>query len=167
VDFAVGLLTEALRDCPGDLAAWEAKGKLLQIGQRPAEAVAALEALLEHEPRHEGGLVTLGTILRDLGRKDEALTFWRRAVEVNPWVAEYQRNLVLLLADRDAWDEVRPHCLRWLELDPASTEARHVWVSYLLAKGRKQEAKVEYAKLRALRPPEREKLDAWFAERIR
>jgi tetratricopeptide (TPR) repeat protein len=166
-ELAVRLLSAALRDCPDDLGAREAKGKVLQALGRPTAAVEAFEALLRREPRHEGALVTLGAINRDLRRTGPALDYWRRAVEVNPQVAEYQKNLVRHLADRDAWDELRPHCRRWLDLDPASVEARHFWVQSLLKSGRKDEARVEFAKIRALRPPNLDKLEAWFAEQMR
>jgi Flp pilus assembly protein TadD len=165
--FAVGLLNNALEECPDDLDAWEAKGKILQIVGRPDEAVEALETLLQRAPRHEGALVTLGTIHRDLGRTDVALKYWRRAVTVNPWVAEYQKNLVFHLADRNAWEELRPHCRKWLELDPASVDARRIWVASLVKKGRKTEAEAEYRKIRALRPPNLDQLDGWFAELMR
>jgi Tfp pilus assembly protein PilF len=166
-EFACGLLSEALRDCPGDLDAWEAKGKLLQALGRPAAASDAFEALLERAPAHEGALVTLGAIHRDQGHADAALESWRRAVAVNPWVAEYRKNLVFLLADANAWDEVGPQCQKWLELDPASAEARQVWVQFLIKSGRKAEAEAEFAKLRALRPTTGPELDAWFARQMR
>ena len=165
-EYAITLLSEALRDYPGDLDAWEAKGKILQTLRRPVAAIDAFEALLARAPRHEGALVTLGTINRDLGRKEDALAYWRLAVEVNPWVAEYSKNLVLNLAERGAWQELRPHCKKWLDLDPASVEARQNWVRCLLNDGRKAEAEAEFAKIRALRPPNLDKLDAWFAEQL-
>jgi Tfp pilus assembly protein PilF len=166
-EFAIGLLNKSLRDCPGDLDAWEAKGKILQTLRRPTAALDAFESLLKQAPRHEGALVTLGTINRDLRRPDAALAYWRRAVEVNPWVPEYQKNLVLHLADCNAWKELSPHCQKWLQLDPASPEARQLWVQCLIKKGRRDEARAEFAKIRALRPPNLGKLEAWFAEQMR
>jgi Tfp pilus assembly protein PilF len=166
-EFAVNLLSESLLHSPDDADAREAKGKILQTLRRPAEAIAAFEALLKRAPRHEGALVTLGAIQRDRGQPSEALAYWRRAVEVNPWVAEYRKNLVFLLADRNAWEELRPHCQTWLELDPASVDARRIWVVCLIKGGRKTEAQAEYARIRALRPPNLSRLDAWFTEQIR
>ncbi len=166
-EFAVGLLDRALAECPGDKDALEAKGKILQTIQRPESAIAACETLLLRAPRHETALVTLGTIHRDLGRRAEAIDYWRRAVEVNPWVAEYRKNLATLLTGREAWDELRPHCCRWLELDPASVEARSLWVQCLLKEGKKPEAVAEYAKVQALEPPDIVKLNSWFLPQLR
>ncbi len=167
LEFAVDRLGEAVRECPGDTDAWEAKGKILQTLRRPAAAVEALEALLARAPRHEGALVTLGRLEGELRHTEQALEHWRRAVEVNPWVAEYRKSLVFLLADRNAWAELRPHCRKWLELDPASVEARHLWVACLLKKGEKSQARAEFAKIRALRPPNLARMEAWFAEQMR
>jgi hypothetical protein len=166
-EFVVGLLRQAVKDCPGDLDAREALGKILLTMRQPENAIEALEALLERAPRHEGALVTLGSIYRDMGRLDLALPYWRRAVEVNPWVAEYRRNLVLPLADLNQWAELEPHCQKWLALDPASVEARRVLVGSLIKRGRKSEAEVEFAKIRALRPPELPRLEIWFADQMR
>jgi hypothetical protein len=165
--FAVRLLSEALRDCPGDVDAWEARGRILLTIGRPVEAITAFEALLRRAPRHEGALVSLGSIHRDLGQTDTAVGYWRQAVEVNPWVAEYHKNLVLHLAEHNAWDELRSHCRKWLELDPASVEARQVWVGYLINSGRKADARTEFARIRALRPPNLNQLEAWFVQQMR
>jgi tetratricopeptide (TPR) repeat protein len=146
---------------------WEAKGELLRTLRRPGEAVAAFEALLRHAPAHEGALVTLGSLHRTEGRPDAAVGYWRRAVEVNPWAAEYRKELVTHLIESRAWDEVGPHAQRWLELDPASVEARCAWVQYLLQTGRTADAVAEYGKVRALKPPNLAQLDAWFSRLLR
>src|SRR5262249_32286431 len=127
-EFAVGLLGESLRECPADVVAWEAKGKILQTMKRPGAAIEAFEVLLQRAPQHEGAPVNLGPTYRDLGRPGDARPSWRRAVEVNPHVADYLKNLSFHLAESNAWEELRPHCRRWLELDPASVEARQVWI---------------------------------------
>jgi tetratricopeptide (TPR) repeat protein len=164
---AVRLLDEALKECPGDLDAWAAKGKILQTIRRPAAAQEAFESLLKRAPRHEGALVSLGTIHRDQGRVEEGMPYWRKAVEVNPYVAEYLKNLVFHLADCGSWDELRPYCRKWLDLDPASVEARQLWVQCLISDGRKAEAREEFNRIRALRPLNLPMLEAWFARQMR
>jgi hypothetical protein len=166
-ELALRQLERALAECPGDTGAWEAKGHLLQTMQQPEKALAAFEALLRRVPNHETALVSSATIYRDLGLTDGAIEYWKRAVDVNPWAAAYRMNLVTRLAEAGAWEELRPHCRRWLELDPASTEARAIWVQYLLKTGKKVEAGAEYEKLRALRPRDLPKLDARFLPQLR
>ena len=164
---AVALLDRSLAGCPADADAWEAKGGLLRTMRRPAEAAAAFEALLRHAPANEGALITLASIHQGQGRADEALGYWRRAIDVNPWVADYRRNLVPLLTDRREWEEARPHIERWLELDPGSVEARCAWVEYLVRTRRLADAVTEYGKVRALKPPNLAELDAWFGRLLR
>jgi predicted CXXCH cytochrome family protein len=166
-DFALRHLDAALKECPADVDALEARGKIRQAINRPEQAAEALEALLKRVPRHETALVSLGTIHRDQRHSDEAVEYWRRAVEVNPHVAAYRMNLATQLADRADWQELRPHCQRWVELDPASAQARSMWVQCLLKTGDKAAARVEYEKLRALRPPGLADFDAWFLPQLR
>lgn len=166
-DFVVALLDTALNDWPDDVGAWGAKGKILQIVRRPDYAIEAFEQLLERSPRNEDALVTLGQIHRDLKRNDQAIDYWRRAIDVNPRFAEYHRNLVLLLMERKAWNEVRASCQQWMELDPGNWEARRVWIECLLEAGQRDEAVVEFDKLRALQPPQLDELEAWFKQRSR
>ena len=81
---------------------------------------------------------------------EPALDYWRRAAEVNPWTASYRQSLCALLAHKKDWDELRPHAEAWLRLDPASIGTPQTWVTYLLRTGRKDEARTEFAKIRAL-----------------
>jgi tetratricopeptide (TPR) repeat protein len=55
------------------------------------QAMADLERVLALEPRHYGALTGVGTILRELERKREALAAFRAALEVHPHLAIAQR----------------------------------------------------------------------------
>lgn len=52
------------------------------------KAEADLGAALAREPRHVGALTGLGRTLVQLGRPDEAQVWFKKAVELNPWVSE-------------------------------------------------------------------------------
>jgi len=120
--------------------------------------------VLTAAPRREGALVRAATLAQEQNQAEAAIDFWRRAAEVNPWQPSYRQSLCQLLARKGAWGDLRPQCEAWLRLDPASTDARQTWVTYLLRTGRKNEARAEFAKLRALRPPNLGQLQAWFDE---
>jgi protein involved in temperature-dependent protein secretion len=70
-----------------------------------------------------------------------------RAVEVDPWEADYRGNLARLLAHAGEWDEARVQGEAWLQLDPGSVEARTFRVRCLLRKG----ADAEWDRIRRLR----------------
>jgi hypothetical protein len=99
-----------------------------------------------------------------VGEPDLAIDYWRRAAEANPWMASYRRELAVLLAQKDAWDQVGAVCRAWLDLDPSSVEARRLWISSLFRAGKKDEARAEFEKVKALRPPDLEKLQGWFEQ---
>jgi tetratricopeptide (TPR) repeat protein len=48
------------------------------------KAIADIERTLALEPRHFGALSGLGTIMRDIGQKDRALTAYHKALEIDP-----------------------------------------------------------------------------------
>jgi tetratricopeptide (TPR) repeat protein len=48
------------------------------------KAIADIERTLAIEPRHFGALSGLGTIMRDIGDEDRALTAYRKALELDP-----------------------------------------------------------------------------------
>src|SRR5262249_18051261 len=138
---ALGLLEAACARDPEDWEAWEAKANALWALGRRGEALTTLQTVLAAAPRREGALVRAAGLAQDLGQTEAALDYWRRAADVNPWQASYRQSLCQLLARKGAWDELRPQCEAWLRLDPASTDARQTWVTYLLRAGRKDEAR--------------------------
>jgi tetratricopeptide (TPR) repeat protein len=160
----IPLLEAALRESPSDWKAWEMKAKALEMVGRCSEALAAAQTILDKIPEHETALVLAGRTAVKLGHRDAALAYWRRAVAMNPWMADYRANLVLLLADKKAWDEVGSECQEWRKLDPASISARKTWVEYLLRTGRPEQARMEFTHIAALNPPDLSHLQAWFAK---
>jgi tetratricopeptide (TPR) repeat protein len=163
----VALLASAVGNDPEDWPAWEAQAQLLTALGRRGEALADCQRVLAGAPRRETALADGAALARQLGQRDLAIDYWRRASAVNPWAPEYRGGLATLLAAKEAWDEVRPVCREWLRLDPASVEARMLWVTALLRAGRKDEARAEFDKVKALRPPNFAKLQAWFARESR
>jgi tetratricopeptide (TPR) repeat protein len=147
---AIARLEGSVRDFPDDIEAWEAKAVALSVRGRLAEALAAYQTVLVRRPQREKSLVGAAQLAQDLGRAEEALGYWGRAAAVNPWMPGYRRGLALLLAQKNAWKEVRFPCRAWLRLDPGSVEARRLWAKYLSQTGRKAEARAEQAKIEVL-----------------
>jgi hypothetical protein len=166
-DRALALLESAVRDDPGDLPAGEAKASALAVQRRPAAALDAFEAVLARDPGREACLAGAAELAQAVGDPERSLTYARRAVQANPWIPEYRATLALLLARRQAWDEVRPECRTWMRLDPESVPARLLWIRCLLKEGQKTEARAEFGKVEALRPADLDHLKEWFAEQVR
>ena len=66
----------------------------------------------------------LGTALASLGRAEEGITHYRRAIEIDPATVRVHHNLGKLLASRRQYDEAASHFRRALILDADHDEAR-------------------------------------------
>jgi hypothetical protein len=164
---AVPLLDAALQRDPDDVPALEAKGLALRLLQRRPEALAAFERALAREPERDLCLMGAALCAHGMGWRPENLDYWRRSVAVNPYLPANRANLVQALFDAGAWDELGPQCQAWVRLDPASVGARQGWIACLLHEGKKDEARAEFAKLEALRPPQLAELRAWFEKQLK
>lgn len=121
---ALPLLEAAVKNRPDDVAAWEAKGFVLWQLDRKPEALAALETTLAKAPKREVALTYAAVLAPLLGRNDEALAYWRRAIDVNPWSSLYHARLAKLLAERDEWDAALKECELALRLNPFHEETK-------------------------------------------
>jgi tetratricopeptide (TPR) repeat protein len=164
---ALTLLDAALERDPEDLDAMEARADALAMLIRPREALAAYEAVLTRSPRRELALVGAVQVASELRQWEQALDYARRLVAINPWIPDYHRNLAVLLAQQQRWDETQTQCQAWIRIDPMNADARIVWISCLLRNSKDDEAKVEFAKVEALKPANLSQLQIWFARQIR
>jgi hypothetical protein len=160
-------LASALRRAPDDLIARESLGYTQGLLGRSAEALAAFQAVLTQSPERETALVGAASMAEAVGQTEAAVGYWRRAVAVDPWPADYHRRLVLSLVKREAWAEAEPACRAWVEADPFSTEARVTRVTCLLAAGRKDEARAEFERVEALGPANLRELQIRFGKKLR
>ena len=159
----IGLLEAAVKNDPADVDAREAYAMTLTYLQRPEEALAAYEAVLAQAPHREKSLAQAALVAQKQRQFAEALSYGRRAVAENPYRADYREQLSRLLVEQKSWDQARSECAAWLNLDPASIDARFVWVRCLLKTGDQATAQAEFAKLQRLRPSNLPLLEARFA----
>jgi tetratricopeptide (TPR) repeat protein len=82
----------------------------------------------------------LGNLLRKLGRGQEAIPYFRRAIEVDPRHAEAYNNLGAVLADAGKWDEAATNYQAALNLRPGFAEAHNNLGVALVRLGRAEEA---------------------------
>jgi predicted CXXCH cytochrome family protein len=121
---ALPLLESATKLHRNDVAAWEAKGFLLwQLG-RKTEGATALKTALAHAPDRELTLTFAAVLATSLGKQDEAVRHWKRAIDVNPYSATYHYRLAKVLAEQKKWSQSLAACDETLKLDPLHDEAR-------------------------------------------
>ena len=98
----------------------------------------------------------LAILLRDVGRRDEALVECKKAVELNPVDFVYHFTLGNLLRDLGQEDEALAEFQEALRIDPDSAAAHSNLANVLLDMGRREEARQEADKFRALAPKARQ-----------
>lgn len=164
---AESLLSDAVGRHAEDVPAWEALGVARLMRHRRSEALAALENALRRDPERENTLIAAATLTWNMQQKEESLAYWRRAIDVNPWLPAYRRSLTQVLLSLGEWEEARAQCRAWMRLEPMNAEAHQVWIELLLREGKKKEAREEFARLEAWKPPNLDSLRDWFNRRMR
>jgi hypothetical protein len=159
------LLESALGQYPQDAELRTAKAQALVLLGRPAEALPDARAALAQRPGDWRLLAQVAAA--EEGQTEQAIADWRRAVEINPAVPEFQVSLIALLLRSGQLDEARARCQQLLRLDPLNASGRQAWVGFLLKEGKKAEAKREFAVIRRLKPPDLPQREEWFRAQMK
>jgi tetratricopeptide (TPR) repeat protein len=163
---ALALLESALADYPRDVELRESKAQLLLLLGRHSEALSEARSALAQRPGNWRLLAWAAGAAEAEGQAEPALDYWRRAVEINPFVPEYQVSLVALLIRTGQLEEAETRCEKLLELDPYNASGRQALVGLMLQQGKKAEAEREFNVIRRLQPPDLPKREEWFRQQI-
>jgi tetratricopeptide (TPR) repeat protein len=166
-DSVLHLLERGLENDPEDRSAQEAKAMALTFLNRPAEALAALDPVLTQSHFSESALTVAAMLAERLKLPDQAIDYWQRAVEANPYQPNYRAHLVQLLAKQRSWKEALPHARVWVQLDPAEIEARVQLTTCLARLGDKKSAQEEFLLIERLNPTNLPVLRARFNVELR
>jgi predicted CXXCH cytochrome family protein len=161
------LLESALAQHPQDVELRESKAQVLLLLGRFSEALAEARAALAKRPGNWRLLAWAASAAQAEGQTDLALDYWRRAVEVNSSLPEYQVSLLGLLIRLGQLDEARVRCDRLLQVDPFNVPGRQARVSLLLQEGKQAEARREFDIIRRLNPSDLAKREEWFQQQLR
>jgi tetratricopeptide (TPR) repeat protein len=154
------LLERASSDFPDDWEAMAARGAALLHLHRPREAADVLRKVLAAQPRWETALAHCAEACAAAGTEADAIDAWRKAIELNPWIASYRGGLASLLIRRGAWQELEPQAAAWLRLDPDNAAAHKAWITALVRLGRTGEGRAALNRALALFPLNRGELEA-------
>ena len=83
-------------------------------------AESVLLGAIQCAPYHWGALYTYAVLLQDLGRDQEAISYYERAVRLNPDHAKCQNNFGAALLRTNRLEEALDHCSQAAHLDPSS-----------------------------------------------
>jgi predicted O-linked N-acetylglucosamine transferase (SPINDLY family) len=130
---------------------------LLQKLDRVAEAAAACQALLQLNPRSSGELCSLGDAFQELGRYDDAVRCYERAIAIDPacigpGVPELLNNIGAAYKRRGALETAQRYFTRALEAAPSFTQARVNLATTLLALGLHAQAIARYREVLETEP---------------
>ncbi len=164
---ALPLLESAVQAVPQDLAACQARGYALWLLGRREEALSAFETTLAFAPQGEECLQYAAALAAQMGRRDVAVAYWRRALAVNPWSARAHYELAKLLVLRQDWPRAIKEGLEVVQLHPFHLEARQLLITCYLQTGDQQRAQAEFDKLLSLNPQNAEALRRLFPQQLR
>jgi tetratricopeptide (TPR) repeat protein len=119
---------------------------------RLAEAAREYQSFLAAYPDHPDALHLLGVLACQVGHPTRAVELISRAIALRPGVGPYHSNLAEAYRSIGQLDEAAAHCLRALELQPASPEARNCLGLILLTRSQPQAAAAQLREALRLRP---------------
>ena len=114
---------QALLHNPRDFTSLHLLGDIANQANQPQVAVGWIHRALEVDPTSGGACLSLGTALRRLGRRDEALAANRRALELLPDSAAAHYNCANTLLELQRAEEALAGYEQALRLDPALVAA--------------------------------------------
>lgn len=117
-DDALASYDKAIALDPSDLYSYSHKGRLLSGMGRPDEALEPLLHYLEHVPNSADDLDAVGGAMLALGRKEEALAFFDRAIAANPLNAPFHSNRAAALHQLGQFELAYESIVVALQRDP-------------------------------------------------
>jgi len=120
---ALLIYEKSLKETPNDINLLSATGNLFYIQKRFDDVVRILKKVLEIEPDHRDAMANLALSYDSLGKTDEALTAYQKAVQSNP----LDKDLIFLLGvhhyNRSNFTKAIELFERVLELSPGEFES--------------------------------------------
>jgi tetratricopeptide (TPR) repeat protein len=128
-----------------------------------ARAVLLLSAVAKHLSDDADVLDALGTASAVSGRFDDSLTYWKKALAIEPRREETLRTMALLLHNSGRPDAALPYLEKYLQLQPwdASMWGRY---SHILGRSGMWDRAIEAAKKSEEFDPSQPRVYQWLSE---
>ncbi|MEM9657723.1 MAG: hypothetical protein AAF961_05110, partial [Planctomycetota bacterium] len=97
-----------------------------------------------------------------VGEFTRAADYWKRAIEVNPWMARYWYGLAQAQAGSRQWQACWDTAMQASERFPTSIGARQLLVESNLQLGRSQAAQQAFDWLKRFSPRGMEQITRWY-----
>lgn len=91
LDLALEIMDATVDIAPDQAEAWHLRAKVNFLKQNYELALADLRRALDRDPRHYAAMNDLGVVLESIGAKKEALEAYRKALLINPFLADTKR----------------------------------------------------------------------------
>jgi tetratricopeptide (TPR) repeat protein len=115
-DEGLTALKHAAEISPRNFLQQEAYARGLIEAGRDAEAYGQYETILSRWPRSVDALVNAGVLAQRMGRPDEAVDSWERALDIDPLQANAQLYLAQSLEQRGEAQAAARHFRAWLQI---------------------------------------------------
>jgi tetratricopeptide (TPR) repeat protein len=125
---------------PREHAAWHVLAVVALRAGRAASAIEFAERAWQLDRKNVGYLNTLGIAYGDLGRADDAIATFRRALKLRPAFADCHYNLAKVLDRHEQLDGAREAYRRVLAIESGHANAKHNLARVLRRLGRSEEA---------------------------
>ena len=125
--------------------------------------MAAFRQALSIEPNRESALTGAAYVAAQIGRLEDSIAYWQRAITINPWRSEYRAVLASVYFQMHDWHAAVESCREALRLNPMNLDVRKLLIRCQLRLGDRAGAQGEFDTLKAFDPPDRDDLLQWFS----
>lgn len=94
---AITILSTVINQYPDFTEAWNRRATAYYIANDYTKSLADIQQVLKREPRHFGALSGMGLIYQQLGKKQKALSAFRRALAIHPRLKDARRAIKRLV----------------------------------------------------------------------
>lgn len=165
LDKAQQVLEKVVAANKSDFEASEALAGLYLAGSDAASALRVCSDVLAIQPHREQSLVIAADICSDTQSFGQAIAYWGKAIEVNPWMSKYWYRMGQAYAATGQWFVCRQVATEAKLRFPTSIGVRHLIMQASFELGEPQAADKEYREIEEFNPDGFQSIRDWYQRR--